>query len=216
MVRTVLIYKRQRQQQKQKKVEIKSDWSIDPDNRKDNQARRPMRNEITSDWETEIGENQDTIIEAPFRRLNTMPKVLTSRKGKYPLANWTSVVIGQENNPPKEVQNDSHDLSNLQFQEGDPDAERDSVMMISINISQTYPPVLTLCKPRKGLANWTWVDLGNPSPKFRSFQEEEEFWQKQSKQTANKTIDRQDEEEEDQIQSDGNEERQGKSLKDVE
>ena len=43
------------------------------------------------------------------------------------------------------------------------------------------------------------------------------FWQKQCKWTDNKTIDRQDEEEEeDQIQSDENEERQGKSLEDVE
>ena len=92
--------------------------------------------------------------------------------------------------------------------------------MASIKRSQTYPPVLPPCKPRKGLANWTWVDLGNPRPKFRSFQEEEEFWQKQSKWTDNKTIDRQDEEqqqeEEDQIQSDENDERQGKSLEELE
>ena len=48
-----------------------------------------MRSEITSDWETEIEDDQDTIVETPLRRPNTMPKVLTSRKGKYPLANWT-------------------------------------------------------------------------------------------------------------------------------
>ena len=92
---------------------------------------------------------------------------------------------------------------------------RGSVMMASINRSQMYPPVLSLCKPRKGLSNWTWVDLGNPRPKFKSFQEEEEFWQRQSKQNNNKTIDRQDEieEEEDQIQSDENEERQGNHWK---
>ena len=51
-----------------------------------------MRNEITSDWQTEIEDNWDTIIEAPLRRPNTMPKVLTCRKGKYPLTYWTSVV----------------------------------------------------------------------------------------------------------------------------
>ena len=147
---------------------------------------------------------------------NPMPKVLTSRNGEYPLANWTSVVKGQGNNLPKEIQNDGHDLSNIPFQEGDPDAKGESVMMAYINRSQTYPPILSLCKLRKGLASWTWVDLGNPRPKFKSFQEEEEVWQKQRKCTENKTIDRQEEEEEDQIQSDENEERQGKSLEEVE
>ena len=114
-----------------------------------------MRNEITSAWETDIQDNQDTINKAPLISLNTMPKVLTSRKGKYPLAKWTSVAKGQGNNQPKETQKDRHDLSNIPVQEGDPDAERGSVMMLSINRSQTYSPVLPPCKPRKGLANWT-------------------------------------------------------------
>ena len=52
-VRMTLTYKRPRQQQKQKKVEMKSDWSTDSDNRRDNQARKPIRHETTSDWETE-------------------------------------------------------------------------------------------------------------------------------------------------------------------
>ena len=69
----------------------------------------------------EVEDDQDTIIKAPLRRPNTMPKVLTSRKGRYPLENWTSVVKGQWNNPPKETQNDRHNLSNIPFQEGDPD-----------------------------------------------------------------------------------------------
>ena len=74
-----------------------------------------------------------------------MPKVLTSGISKYPLANWTSVIKVQGNNPPKDKQNDGHDSSNIPFQEGDPDAERDLVMMASINRSQTYPPVLPPC-----------------------------------------------------------------------
>ena len=106
---------------------------------------------------------------------------MTSGKEKYPLANWTSVLKGQGNNQPNEIQNERLDLSNIPFQEGDPDAERDSVMIASINRSQTYSPVLSLHKPRKKLAKWTWVDLGNPRPKFRSFQEEEDFLQKQCK-----------------------------------
>ena len=42
-VRMPLTYKRLRQQQKQKKVEMKSDWSTHSDNRRDNQARKPIR-----------------------------------------------------------------------------------------------------------------------------------------------------------------------------
>ena len=36
-----------------------------------------------------------------------MPKVLTCRKGKFPLANWTSVAKGQGHNS----QNDRHYIS---------------------------------------------------------------------------------------------------------
>ena len=53
-----------------------------------------------------------------------MHEVLTCRTRKYPLANWTSVIKEQGNNPPEEKQNDGHDSSNIHFQEGDPDAER--------------------------------------------------------------------------------------------
>ena len=43
-------YKRPRRQQKQKKVEMKSDWSTDSDDRKDNQGRKkPIRHDATSD-----------------------------------------------------------------------------------------------------------------------------------------------------------------------
>ena len=80
-------YKRPQRQQKQKKVEMKSDWSTESDDRKDNQARKkPIRHDVTSDWETEIEDDQDTIIKAPLRRPYTIPKLLTSGKGKYPLA----------------------------------------------------------------------------------------------------------------------------------
>ena len=60
-------------------------------------------------------------------------------------------------------------------------------------------------------ANQTCVE---PRPRFKSYQETEEFCQRQSKLTDNKTIDRQDEEEEqeeeeeDQIHSDKNDEKQ--------
>ena len=57
---------------------MKSDWSNDSDNKRDNQARKPIRHETTSDWETEIEDDQHILIEAPLRRPNTMPKVLTN------------------------------------------------------------------------------------------------------------------------------------------
>ena len=92
-------------------------------------------------------------------------------------------------------------------------------MMASIKRSQTYPPVLPLCKPRKDLTNWTCVDLRNPRPKIRTSRDTEEFLHEQSKWTDNETIDRQDKqqkEEEDQIQPEGNNEKQKESLENVE
>ena len=43
-----------RHQQKWKKVEMKSDWSTDSDDRRDSQTRKPIRCETTSDCEFEI------------------------------------------------------------------------------------------------------------------------------------------------------------------
>ena len=106
-----------------------------------------MRNEITSDWETERWPGQNN--QSPIEKAQHYAKVLTSGKEKYPLANWIGVVKGQGNNPPKEIQNDGHDISNIPFPRGGPYAERDWVMMASINTLQTYPPVLSPHKPRK-------------------------------------------------------------------
>ena len=61
-------------------------------------------------------------------------------------------------------------------------------MMASINTPQTYPPILPPCKPRKELANWTWVKLGSPKPKFDSLEEaEQRHWQRQNEITDNET-----------------------------
>ena len=79
---------RSRQQLKQKKVEMKSDWNTNSDNRRDNQARKPVRHKTISDWETNIKDDQHMSVEAPLRRPNTIPKVLTNGKQKCPLANW--------------------------------------------------------------------------------------------------------------------------------
>ena len=60
---------------------------------------------------------------------------------------------GQGNNS----QNDGHDISNNPFPRGDPDAERNSIMMASINRSQTYQPIFSHQRLRKELGNWNWV-----------------------------------------------------------
>ena len=79
LIRMTLTSKRPRQQQMQKKVEMKSDWSTNPDNRRDNQGRKPIRHETTSDWEIKK-DDQHALVEAPLRRPNTIPKVLTNGK----------------------------------------------------------------------------------------------------------------------------------------
>ena len=57
---------------------MKSDWSTDSDNRRDNQARKPIRHETTSDWETKTEDDQHILFNAPLRRPNTITKVLTN------------------------------------------------------------------------------------------------------------------------------------------
>ena len=87
-----------------------------------------------------------------------MAKVLTCRKGKLLLANWTGVAKGQGHNS----QNDEQDISSTSFPRKDPHAERNSAVISPVNRSQTYTAVLLLCNSIKELANWTWVRLGNP------------------------------------------------------
>ena len=151
-----------------------------------------------------------------------MPKVLTCRKGKFPLANWTSVAKGQGHNS----HNDGHDIPSTSSQRKDPNAERNSAVIAPINRPQTYPAVLPPCKSRKELANWTWVRLGNPRPKIENLEAaEQRHWQGHVKNTDNKILERPGDtagseavEEEEQTQSDvsdRSEERQGRSLEDL-
>ena len=112
---------------------MKSDWS-NSNYGIDNQVRkRPVRHDVSSDWETET-EDQETIVETPLRRPNTMPKVLTCGKEKFPLANWTSVTNRQGHNS----QIDGHDTVSTSFPRRDPNAKKNLMVMVSINKSQTY------------------------------------------------------------------------------
>ena len=103
--------------------------------------------------------------------------------------------------------------------------QKETAVMAPIIRSQTYPAVLSLCKSRKELANWTWVRLGNPRPKINNLEAtEQRHWQGQNKNTDNKTLERDTAgseavEEEEQIQSDASEiseGRQGRSLEHLE
>ena len=93
-----------RKQQTQKKINVRSDWS-DLDDDKDSQVRgKPIIYDISFDQETDT--DQQPTAAAPLRRPNTWPKVLTCGRGrgKFPLANWTSMTKGHGHN-------DGHDIS---------------------------------------------------------------------------------------------------------
>ena len=98
--RVTQTFKIHKHPQREKKFMIKSDWSTDSEDGKDNQARRPMNGDIISDQDTDAKRRQKKRTETPLRLPNTMPKVLTLPRGRgYLLANWTSVA-SQKGNPP--------------------------------------------------------------------------------------------------------------------
>ena len=83
-----------RKQQTHRKINVRSDLS-DSDDGKDNQAKgKPVVVDITSDYEMDI--DQQTSTSTHLRRPNTWPKVLSfgRGRGKFPLANWTSITKG--------------------------------------------------------------------------------------------------------------------------
>ena len=156
---------------------MKSDWSDSVNGKDDQMRKRPIQHNGSSDWEAET-EDQEMAVE---------PKVFTCGKGKFPLENWTSVSKGQGHNS----QNDGHDISNTSFQIRDPNAERSSAVMAPINKSKTYPAILSSCKFRKKLANWTWVRLRNLTPKINNLEAKEQIhWQGKNKNADNKTLER--------------------------
>ena len=80
-VRMTQTHKQPTRWQKQKRVEMKSDWS-NSDDGKDNQVRkRPIRHNITSDWETET-EDQETIVRSPIKKAQHYAKGINVQKRK--------------------------------------------------------------------------------------------------------------------------------------
>ena len=140
---------------------MRSDWS-GSDNDKDSQVRgKPIIHDISSDQETDT--DQQTTAASPLRRPNTWTKVLICGRGrgKFPLANWTSVTKGHGHNNGHDISEAPPSLNNQ-----DPNVERNSAAIVPTDIGQTYQGDLAPCRSRKDLANWTWVRLGNPRAKL--------------------------------------------------
>ena len=87
-----------RKQKTHRKINVRSDLS-DSDDGKDNQARGKPVVDIISDHKMDIDQQPSNSIPStstPLKRPNTYPKVLSlgRGRGKFPLANWTSVTKG--------------------------------------------------------------------------------------------------------------------------
>ena len=137
---------------------MRSDWSNSGDD-KDSQARgKLIVYDTTFNQESDI--DQQHIATTPLRRPNTWPKVLTQGggRGRFPLANWTSVTRGCGHGHNSECDiSESPPLSNNQG----PITERNLAVVVPTDRAQTYQGDLVPSKSRKDLSNWTWVRLGN-------------------------------------------------------
>ena len=128
-----------RKQQTQRKINARSNWS-NLDNDKESQVRgTPIVYDITFDQETDT--DQQPIATAPLRRPHTLPKILTCGRGrgKFPLANRTSVTKGQGHNSRCDI-SEAPPLLNNQ----DPNMERNPAVSTnrqSINISRRSSPL---------------------------------------------------------------------------
>ena len=145
-----------RKQQTYRKVDQKSDWSHSDEN-KDSQVRsRPIVHDITYDQETDKDQQPSTL--TLLRRSNTWLKVLTCGRGrgKFPLANWTSVAKGHGHGL-----NRRYDIPKAQPVHQEPTVERNIAIVAPKDRVQTYEGNLGPSESRKDLANWSLVRLGN-------------------------------------------------------
>ena len=139
-----------------RQINHNSDWS-DIDDGKDDQARsNPID---VQDTQPSTSYARDS---APLRQPNTFPKVLNlgrSRdKGKFPLANWTSVVKGHGCGLLNE---------NVQSQTMQQEQERNLAVVaptdriVHTDRVQTYDEEPAPARPRPPLAKWSSVNSGN-------------------------------------------------------
>ena len=99
----------------------------------------------------------------PLRRLNNWPNILSfgKGKGKFPLANWTSVNKGCGCRF-----NSGCDIPLAPLVHQEPTVERNLAIVTSTDGVQMYEGNLAPSKSRKDLANWSWVRLGNTRARF--------------------------------------------------
>lgn len=155
--------KRPRKQQIHRKIDQKSDWNdADSEDSKDDQARcRPINVDLTLDQGPDMDQKPSTSnpnTSAPLRRPTTWPKVLDfgTGRGRAPLENWTSVIKG--------CGPGLHNVPNITqtppaYQE--PIVDKNLAIVAPTDGIQHYERNLAPRKPRKDLANWTWVRLGD-------------------------------------------------------
>ena len=143
---------------------------------------------------------------------------MTYGRGKFPLANWTSVIKGYGCGL-----NSGCDISEAPplINSQDPNADRNPAVVVTADRLQTYEGDLAPSKSRKDLANWMWVRLGSTRAKLtNNDRTEQRQWQRSSDNTDNRTLDEIGdhadlETEGDHIHPDANEERPERSSEDL-
>ena len=96
-------------------------------------------------------DQQQSIASTPLRRPNAWPKVLTygRGRGRFPLANWTSVTKGHGHNSRCDTSEALPLLNNIQ----EPVVERNLTVVAPTDRVQSYEGNLVPSKARKILAN---------------------------------------------------------------
>ena len=170
-------------------MDQRSDWS-DSDHSKDNQAKgKPVVVDITSDNEADMDQQPSTSnTSTPLRRPNTYQKVLSlgRGRGKFPLANWTSVTKGCGCGLPSGC-----DIPEAPPVHQEPTLERNLAIVTLTDRIQTCEGNLAPSKSRKDLANWSWVRLGNTRARLTNNNNriEQRQWQRPDDNNDDQTLD---------------------------
>ena len=177
-----------RKQQTHRKINMRSDWS-NSDDSKDNQVRgKPVVVDITSDHDMDMDQQPSTSnpsTSTSLRRPNTYPKVLSfgRGRGKFPLANWTSVTKGCGCGLISGC-----GMPQVPSVHQEPTVERNLAIVTPTDRVQTYEGNQAPSKSRKDLANWSWVRLGNTRARLtNNNRTEQRQWQRPDDNNDNRT-----------------------------
>ena len=124
-----------------------------------------------------------------LKRHNTWPKALTHGRvrGKFPLANWTSMIKGHGCGL-----NSRHDISQAppSLNNQEPIVERNLAVIAPTDRVQTCEGNLAPHKSRKDLANWSWVRQGNTRARLTNNNRmEQRQWQRPNDNTNDRALD---------------------------